>query len=84
MGLAAVTLESAPRPFVDDVGMPYPLRKKSYERWAAKFEAWRAARDEWAELHGWPDGLPTKMREEADLMVDAPFDPKWEIANGNL
>ncbi|WP_311257177.1 hypothetical protein [Microbacterium sp. WCS2018Hpa-9] len=81
--LAASALQPAP---IDDVMMPYPLRKKAFERWMDKRTAWVERREVYALEYGWPGGDYARHVEEneAHPIPAAPFDPEWEIRHGDL
>lgn len=81
--LAPNALKPAP---VDDPLMPYPLRKKDYERWMDRRSAWVDLREQYAREHGWPGGEYARQVEEMEShpIPDAPFDPEWEMQHGDL
>lgn len=82
-GLGPDSLVPAP---IDDVTMPYPLRKKQHDLWIEKRRDWVARRKEHALQHGWPGGDLARTAEEdaTHPIPNAPFDPEWEIAHGGL
>ncbi|WP_341957490.1 hypothetical protein [Microbacterium sp. LWH13-1.2] len=81
--LSASALTPAP---TDDVLMPYPLRKKAFERWLEKRSSWVGLREAYALEYGWPGGDYARHVEEDEShpIPAAPFDPEWEIRNGDL